>query len=219
VFHDAKIRLPQMLTHIGETLRPDTALQGTQQLLLDLCIRCGNCEKVCQADIPHLDLYAAMERQAGAYEGERHERHAAVLAHLRYSERYLRDFLRVRTGGYLQRTPASLPGDLRYLVLRAENDAGAESTCIHCGACVPVCPTSANSEYAEATDLRRITSDMSLCVGCGTCVEVCPANATNGGQTLRVMEAPTRAFFNVLDDLEAPPKGTTAVAVGVGGKA
>jgi ferredoxin len=74
---------------------------------------------------------------------------------------------------------------------------------------VPVCPTSANGEYAEAADLRRITSDMSLCVGCGTCVEVCPANLANGGQTLRVMEAPTRAFFNVLDDLDAQPTAET----------
>jgi FAD/FMN-containing dehydrogenase/ferredoxin len=219
VFHDAKIRLPQMLTHIGEKLQAKGKLKGTQQLLLDLCMRCGNCEKVCQADIPHLDLYAAMERQAGAYEGERRERHAAVLAHLRYSERYLRDFLHVRAGGYLQRTPASLPGDLRYLVLRAENDAGAESTCIHCGACVPVCPTSANSEYGESSDLRRISSDMSLCVGCGTCVEVCPANLANGGQTLRVMEAPTRAFFNVMDDLDPQPKVEEPAGTAAGGKA
>lgn len=207
VFHDAAIRLPQMLTHIGESMRARDQLQGTQQLLLDLCMRCGNCQEVCQAAIPHLDLYAWMEQQAGAYEGERRERHAAILAHLRYSERYTRDFLHARPGGYLHRTPASLPGDLRYLVLRAENDAGPSATCIHCGACVPACPTAANSEYAELDDLRRISTDMSLCVGCGTCVEVCPANLANGGRTLRVMEAPTRAFFNVMDELEAATGG------------
>ena len=33
------------------------------------------------------------------------------------------------------------------------------------------------------------------------CVEVCPANVKNGGRTLRVMEAPTREFFEVLDTM------------------
>jgi ferredoxin len=82
-----------------------------------------------------------------------------------------------------------------------------------------VCPTSANSEYGESSDLRRISSDMSLCVGCGTCVEVCPANLANGGQTLRVMEAPTRAFFNVMDDLDPQPKVEEPAGTAAGGKA
>ena len=96
----------------------------------------------------------------------------------------------VSRSGYLKRTPASLPGLLRFVLQRAENDEGAAATCIHCGACVAVCPTSANLEYQE-DDPRLITTDQSRCIGCGTCVEVCPANHANGGQTLRVMEAPT----------------------------
>ncbi|MFQ5600874.1 MAG: FAD-binding protein [Candidatus Krumholzibacteriia bacterium] len=203
VFHDAKIRLPQMLTHLGERLTEGSSLQGSGQLLLDLCTRCGNCEEVCQADIPHLDLYALMEKRAGAYEAERRERHVAILTHLRLSEGYTRDFLEVRPGGYLQRTPASLPGEVRFLLFRAENDSGPQETCIHCGVCVSVCPTEANKEYEIVYDLRRITTDLSLCVGCGSCVEVCPANLENGGRTLRVMEAPGREFFEVLRTFES----------------
>jgi ferredoxin len=207
VFDDAKIRLPQMLTHIGERARDGVALGGTEQLLLDLCMRCGNCQEVCQADIPHLPLYAALEKQAGPLDEPRRERHVAVLAHLRHAERYGRDFLGLRPGGYLQRTPASLPGEVRFVLFRAENDAGPTDTCIHCGACVPVCPTSANLEFQEPGDARRITTDLNRCIGCGTCVEVCPANQVNGGRTLRVMEAPRREFFEVFAEFETRAGG------------
>ena len=126
----------------------------------------------------------------------------AILASLRSSPRYLRDFLNVRPGGYLERAQASLPGTVCYLLFRAENDEGPAATCVHCGACVSVCPTKANLEF-KAEDVRAITTEQDLCIGCGTCVEVCPANQANGGQTLRVMEAPTRDWFVALDELEA----------------
>src|SRR5262249_44519948 len=196
IFDDARIRLPQLLTHIGEGVRAKAALGDTEQLLLDLCMRCGNCQEVCQADIPHLPLYAAMEKRSGPASMERRERHAAVLQHLRHSDRYLREFLGVRPGAYAQRTAASLPGEIRYVLFRAENDAGPADTCVHCGACVPVCPTSANLEFQDTADVRRISTDLARCIGCGTCVEVCPANQKNGGHTLRVVEAPHRDFFD-----------------------
>ncbi len=207
VFHDAKIRLPQMLTHIGEGTQARSRLDGSRALLLDMCMRCGNCEEVCQAGIPHLALYAAMEKQAGTPSVERRERHLTLLTQLRYSERYNRDFLGVRPGGYVHRTPASLPGEVRYLLFRAENDAGAASTCLHCGACVPVCPTGANFEYQDPADPRRILTDTARCIGCGTCVEICPANLVNGGRTLRVVEAPGREFFAVVEQFEASAEG------------
>jgi glycolate oxidase len=207
IFHAAKIRLPQMLTHIGEAMYAGETVGGTGIKLLDLCMRCGNCEEVCQAGIPHLPLYEAMQgvierAETGVPTQEsRRERHLAILGVLRSSSAYLRDFLDVRPGVYLRRTPASLPGVDRFLLLRAENDAGPAATCIHCGACVAVCPTSANKEY-EGEDARWITTDQSRCIGCGTCVEVCPANQQNGGQTLRVMEAPTMDWFVALEELE-----------------
>jgi FAD/FMN-containing dehydrogenase/ferredoxin len=196
IFDDARIRLPQMLTHIGEGLQAGAALGATERLLLDLCMRCGNCQEVCQADIPHLPLYAAMEHHAGSMDAARRDQHVAILQHLRHSEGYTRRFLGVRGGGYLQRTPASLPGEIRFVLFRAENDAGPVDTCIHCGACVPVCPTSANLEFQDTGDVRRISTDLTRCIGCGTCVEVCPANQKNGGHTLRVVEAPNRDFFD-----------------------
>jgi ferredoxin len=208
IFDDAKIRLPQMLTHIGESLRHGGTIHGTGQLLLDLCMHCGNCQEVCQADIPHLPLYEAMEKHAGKVDDERRERHVAILASLRHSDRYREQFLALRPGGYLQRTPASLPGEVRFVLFRAENDSGPEDTCIHCGACVPVCPTSANLEFQEPGDVRRITTDLNRCIGCGTCVEVCPANHRNEGRTLRVMEAPTVEFFEVFSAFETRTGGT-----------
>ena len=176
--------------------------------LAGLCTRCGNCQEVCQADIPHLELYRALERGSGAATPQRAERQVAILAHLRHSERYVREFLGVRPGGYVQRTPASLPGEVRYVLFRSENDAGPADTCVHCGACVGVCPTHANLEFEAEGDARRITTDLNRCIGCGTCVEVCPANQKNGGRTLRVMEAPVREFFTILSELATAAEGS-----------
>jgi Fe-S-cluster-containing hydrogenase component 2 len=101
---------------------------------------------------------------------------------------------------YLRRAPAALPGVVRHRVLRAENDAGPAATCLHCAACVPACPTGANHEFA-GDDARLIVTDDASCIGCGACVEVCPANRVNGGQTLRVVEAPTQQALAALDAL------------------
>ena len=201
IFHESAVRLPQMLTHLGESVYAGEKLGATAATLLDLCMRCGNCEEVCQAGIPHLPLYEVMQNAANSTPGYDRERHAAILGAVRGSETYLREFLGVRRGGYQKRTPASLTGSPRYILLRAEADAGPAATCIHCGACVAVCPTHANREL-DGGDPRWITTLQERCIGCGTCVEVCPANERNGGQTLRVMEAPTAGWFEALDEFE-----------------
>ena len=210
VYDELALRLPQALVHHGETACARRRLPAGTDVLLDACLRCGGCEQVCQAGIAHLDLYAALEalravvpepEPVGA-DGSQAGRatRAAALAALRRSPRYRRAFLEVRAGEYLRRTPASLAGRVSFLVLRAENDAGAAATCRHCAACVAVCPSGANREFEQA-DVRLISTDQASCVGCGTCVEVCPANRDNGGQTLRVVEAPAADWLAALKEL------------------
>jgi len=200
IFNESKLRLPQLLTHIGESAHAGKGPDTTGETLLDLCMRCGNCEEVCQSSIPHLPLYAQLEARTerdglAIRKPIERERQTLVLEHLRSSPSYVRDFLDIRPGGYEKRAPASLPGSARYVLLRAQGDAGPAATCIHCAACVDVCPTGANEEY-RGDDPRTITTLQERCIGCGTCVEVCPANRSNGGQTLRVMEVPARAWFD-----------------------
>jgi ferredoxin len=214
IYSESKIRLPQMLTHLGEAMRGGEGIPETGSTLLDLCMRCGNCEEVCQAGIPHLPLYERMQKASDAVRPKNHERHAAIVATVRSSPRYRDDFLKLRGGIYLRRSPASLPGVPRFVVMRSENDAGPASTCIHCGACVPVCPTNANREF-EGADPRWITTVQDRCIGCGSCVEVCPANLSNGGRTLRVMEAPTPTWFVALEEFNSRA-GPAGARTGVG---
>jgi ferredoxin len=219
VYDELALRLPQALVHHGETACARRRLPAGAGVLLDLCLRCGGCEQVCQAGIAHLEVYAALEelrsaRPASAAGGshaagglgagiERNRAaREAALAALRRAPRYRRAFLEIRPGEYLRRTPAALAGRVSFLVLRAENDAGAAATCRHCAACVAVCPSGANHEFEDA-DVRLISTDQASCVGCGTCVEVCPANRDNGGQTLRVVEAPAADWLAAVSEFAA----------------
>ncbi|MEE4276290.1 MAG: FAD-binding protein [Thermoleophilia bacterium] len=219
VYDAARVRLPQTLVHRAELARAGADGRGATPALLQLCLRCGNCEEVCQAGIAHLDVYACLDELVDGRRSAGTDGHADLLAAVRGSSGYRERFLDVRPGLYLRRAPAALPGVVRFHVLRAENEDGPAATCLHCGACVPVCPTGANLEFEHDDDPRRITSDDERCIGCGACVEVCPANRRNGGQTLRVVQAPADDWLAALEEFETLEESETLEGVVVPGAA
>ena len=87
------------------------------------------------------------------------------------------------------------------VVVDSASDLSSDQAAAARIAIVPLAVTFGDKEY-QAGDPRLITTDQERCIGCGTCVEVCPANLANGGQTLRVMEAPARDWFVALEELE-----------------
>jgi ferredoxin len=167
-------RLPQMLTHIGEGLHGGRQIGVTGSTLLDCACAAATAKRSVRPAFRTSPLYETMQ---AASDKERHrdrERHVALLSLLRASPRYAREFLDIRPGGYTSaRRHRCRRAAIRPAARRERRRPAA--TCIHCGGCVNVCPTSANQEY-EGLDPRWITTDQARCIGCGTCVEVCPAN-------------------------------------------
>jgi ferredoxin len=51
-----------------------------------------------------------------------------------------------------------------------------EESCMHCGMCTAICPTSSLHNDREA---RVVLFDKERCTACGMCVRVCPVNAMN----------------------------------------
>ncbi len=50
-----------------------------------------------------------------------------------------------------------------------------EERCVHCGACISVCPTEAIRKNEE----NKVIVEEKLCIHCGTCVTSCPTQALN----------------------------------------
>ena len=48
-----------------------------------------------------------------------------------------------------------------------------DEKCVHCGACVSICPT----EVFRFNEEKKIDVDITKCLHCGVCVKVCPFGA------------------------------------------
>jgi len=48
-----------------------------------------------------------------------------------------------------------------------------EDKCVHCGACLSICPVEVFSIDSD----RRVVADTTKCIQCGVCVKVCPVGA------------------------------------------
>ncbi len=48
-----------------------------------------------------------------------------------------------------------------------------EDKCVHCGACLSICPV----EVFSLDEEKRVVIDTSKCIHCGVCVKVCPVGA------------------------------------------
>jgi len=71
-----------------------------------------------------------------------------------------------------------------------------EDRCVHCGACLKVCPEQAIEESGD-----RIITDRERCSACGQCVTVCPAHAREiVGHTTTPEEVAKSVLFLVSDD-------------------
>ena len=88
--------------------------------------------------------------------------------------------------------PESIRGEVELSV--------AESRCIHCGQCVPACPTGrlrwlgeGSPAHASARALRKAPE----CTLCGSCVEVCPVEAR---QLVGRLQSVDELLAEVLED-------------------
>ncbi len=48
-----------------------------------------------------------------------------------------------------------------------------DDVCVHCGACVSICPT----EVFRLDGEKRVVAEVEKCIHCGACVRVCPTQA------------------------------------------
>ncbi|MFO7967962.1 MAG: 4Fe-4S binding protein [Archaeoglobaceae archaeon] len=58
-------------------------------------------------------------------------------------------------------------------VTRLEKKINKDDSCIHCGACISICPV----EVFYLDDENKVMAETEKCIHCGVCVNVCPVNA------------------------------------------
>ena len=60
---------------------------------------------------------------------------------------------------------------VKELVKRIDRD---DDSCIHCGACVSICPTGVFSHNRDTWDVEL---DVNRCIACRSCIDACPLHA------------------------------------------
>jgi FAD/FMN-containing dehydrogenase/ferredoxin len=159
-----------------------------------LCMYCKACQDVCEAELPLLAAYAAIEERLAERYGRPDELIARFIAEAESSADYLHfvgttplpapepeDEEPRRDGnGRSRRSPSAVGMGLRpalsrrapigpFSLVRSEH-------CVNCGQCARVCPYAVHRRRPE--DLRRMAQPIShLCVGCFRCVQECPTRA------------------------------------------
>lgn len=58
-------------------------------------------------------------------------------------------------------------------VTKLEKKINKDDNCIHCGACISICPVEVFSLDSE----KKVEAETEKCIHCGVCVNVCPVNA------------------------------------------
>jgi len=158
------LALGRLLRARPKPLRPPGA--ADEATLRGLCLRCGNCVRVCPSGIVRQDLRLA-------------DPTGLLTPVLRFDGDYCREECRACglscPSGAIERLP--LAEKNRRLIGTAHIDlAGCLLTQEkECGHCIPACPYAAIEErFSEATWTASVRLDAARCNGCGACLRVCP---------------------------------------------
>lgn len=145
-------------------LRPPGAIDGER--FTGLCIRCGNCARVCPARILHPDL--------GDYGAA-----SFLTPVLRYQDEYCLETCQrctqVCPSGALRPLSAEDKPQAGIGVARVDMDVCLLADDHECAICTNACPYAAiHLVFSEETYLNTPTVDVECCNGCGACQVRCP---------------------------------------------